>query len=86
MVAPVTVSSSRSHLPIVLDWTTPPTAKAAVLHLTPCSAVDLGEHGIRINSVSPGFVPTGIRQGSRGELVHSRMVQSTPSLPYSIRS
>ncbi|MFJ9031011.1 SDR family NAD(P)-dependent oxidoreductase [Streptomyces sp. NPDC102274] len=36
------------------------TAKAAVLHLTRCAAMDLGEHGIRVNSVSPGFVPTGI--------------------------
>ncbi|MFD3589506.1 SDR family NAD(P)-dependent oxidoreductase [Streptomyces sp. NPDC058683] len=30
-----------------LDYST---AKAAVLHLTRCSAVDLGEHGIRVNS------------------------------------
>lgn len=36
------------------------TAKAAVLHLTRCAAVELGEHGIRVNSVSPGRVVTGI--------------------------
>ncbi|AEW98486.1 SDR family NAD(P)-dependent oxidoreductase [Streptantibioticus cattleyicolor] len=40
-----------------LDYST---AKAAVLHLTRCAAIDLGEHGVRVNSVSPGFVPTGI--------------------------
>ncbi len=36
------------------------TVKAAVLHLTRCAAVELGEHGIRVNSVSPGRVVTGI--------------------------
>lgn len=36
------------------------TAKAAVLHLTRCAAVELGEHGIRVNSVSPGRIVTGI--------------------------
>ncbi|ARF83299.1 SDR family NAD(P)-dependent oxidoreductase [Kitasatospora aureofaciens] len=40
-----------------LDYST---AKAAVLHLTRCTAVDLGEYQVRVNSVSPGFVPTGI--------------------------
>jgi NAD(P)-dependent dehydrogenase (short-subunit alcohol dehydrogenase family) len=36
------------------------TAKAAVLHLTRAAAIELGEHGIRVNSVSPGPVVTGI--------------------------
>lgn len=36
------------------------TAKAAVLHLTRCAAVELGEYGIRVNSVSPGRIVTGI--------------------------
>jgi NAD(P)-dependent dehydrogenase (short-subunit alcohol dehydrogenase family) len=35
-------------------------AKAAILQLTRCAAVELGEHGIRVNSVSPGPIPTGI--------------------------
>jgi NAD(P)-dependent dehydrogenase (short-subunit alcohol dehydrogenase family) len=35
-------------------------AKAAVIQLTRCAAVDLGESGIRVNSVSPGPIPTGI--------------------------
>jgi NAD(P)-dependent dehydrogenase (short-subunit alcohol dehydrogenase family) len=36
------------------------TAKAAVLHLTRCAAIELGEHGVRVNSISPGPVVTGI--------------------------
>lgn len=35
-------------------------AKAAVIQLTRCSAIELGESGIRVNSVSPGPIPTGI--------------------------
>jgi NAD(P)-dependent dehydrogenase (short-subunit alcohol dehydrogenase family) len=35
-------------------------AKAAVLHLTRCVAMELGEKGIRVNSISPGAIVTGI--------------------------
>ena len=35
-------------------------AKAAVIHFTRCVAMELGEKGIRANSVSPGGIVTGI--------------------------
>ena len=35
-------------------------AKAAVLHHTRCAAMELGEHNVRVNSVSPGAIATGI--------------------------
>ena len=35
-------------------------AKAAVIHLTVCAAMQLGEKGVRCNSISPGGVATGI--------------------------
>jgi NAD(P)-dependent dehydrogenase (short-subunit alcohol dehydrogenase family) len=35
-------------------------AKAAVNHLTRCVAMELGEHNVRVNSVSPGMIATGI--------------------------
>jgi len=36
------------------------TVKAAVIHLTRSVAAELGEHGIRVNSISPGAIVTGI--------------------------
>lgn len=35
-------------------------AKAALLHLTRCASADLGRYGVRVNSVSPGFISTSI--------------------------
>lgn len=35
-------------------------AKAAVLHLSRLVAAELGEHGVRVNSLSPGAIITGI--------------------------
>lgn len=34
-------------------------AKAALIHLTRCVAVEIGEKGIRLNSISPGPIATG---------------------------
>jgi NAD(P)-dependent dehydrogenase (short-subunit alcohol dehydrogenase family) len=35
-------------------------SKAAVLHLSKCLAIDLAEHGIRVNCILPGHIPTGL--------------------------
>ena len=35
-------------------------AKAAVIHLTKLVAMELGEDNIRVNTISPGAIPTGI--------------------------
>ncbi|MGO1118546.1 SDR family NAD(P)-dependent oxidoreductase [Rhodovibrionaceae bacterium A322] len=35
-------------------------AKAAVVHLTRCAAMELGEDRVRVNSISPGGIATGI--------------------------
>jgi NAD(P)-dependent dehydrogenase (short-subunit alcohol dehydrogenase family) len=42
------------------------TVKAAVIHLTRCAAIELGPANIRVNSVSPGPVKTGIFGKSAG--------------------
>ena len=35
-------------------------SKAAVIHLTKCVAMELGESNVRVNSISPGGIATGI--------------------------
>lgn len=35
-------------------------AKAAVIHMTRIAAMELGEDGVRVNSISPGGIATGI--------------------------
>lgn len=35
-------------------------AKAAVNHLSRCAAMEFGEHNVRVNSISPGAIATGI--------------------------
>jgi NAD(P)-dependent dehydrogenase (short-subunit alcohol dehydrogenase family) len=43
-------------------------AKAALIHLTRCATVELGEKGIRVNSLSPGPIATGaFRKGGGTE-------------------
>src|SRR4051794_5186507 len=38
-------------------------AKAAVIHLTKTVALELGEHGIRVNTICPGFIATPLAVG-----------------------
>lgn len=42
------------------------TAKAAVIHLTRCVAMELGESGVRVNSISPGYITTPMMAGASG--------------------
>ncbi|MEM9563480.1 MAG: glucose 1-dehydrogenase [Actinomycetota bacterium] len=39
------------------------TAKCAVIHLTRSVALELGEHGIRVNAICPGFIATPLAAG-----------------------
>lgn len=51
-------------------------AKAAVIHLTKCVAMELGESGIRVNSISPGAIATGIFAKALGLSVEA--AENTP--------
>lgn len=54
-------------------------AKAAVIHLTRWAAVELGEHGVRVNTISPGPVLTGIFAKAAGA-DHGQADQNAPAL------
>jgi NAD(P)-dependent dehydrogenase (short-subunit alcohol dehydrogenase family) len=53
-------------------------AKAAVIHLTKCVAMELGESGIRVNSISPGAIATGIVGKALGLSVEA--AEKTPDM------
>ena len=58
------------------------TAKAAVIHLTKCVAMELGETGIRVNSISPGVIATGIFGKALGLSVEA--AEKTPELMHGV--
>lgn len=57
-------TSSVAGLQAVSAYMDYSAAKAAVLHLTRCAAIELGEAGIRVNSISPGTIATGMGRAS----------------------
>ena len=52
-------------------------SKAAVLFSTKTMALELGKHGIRVNSVSPGFIATDMWQG-RSSVIRNEILKETP--------
>jgi NAD(P)-dependent dehydrogenase (short-subunit alcohol dehydrogenase family) len=54
-------------------------AKAAVIHLTRCAAMELGEQNVRVNSVSPGAITTGILPKALGRRRPLRRFTPRPS-------
>ncbi len=64
-------------------------AKAAAVMLTKQAALELGEHGIRVNAVSPGLVSTPLTQGLTDipgvqEAYNSRIPMGRPARPEEI--
>jgi NAD(P)-dependent dehydrogenase (short-subunit alcohol dehydrogenase family) len=53
--------------------------KAAVVHLTRCVAVDVAEHGIRVNCVAPAHIPTDIN-ASFDQAAIVRLMQPLPRM------
>ena len=51
------VAASRAGLSSSMIYSA---AKAAVVHLTRCVAMQLGEQNVRVNAISPGGIATGI--------------------------
>ena len=51
------VAASRAGYPSSMIYSA---AKAAVVQLSRCVAMELGEHNVRVNCISPGAIVTGI--------------------------
>ena len=63
------IISTASVAGITTSWSTPHvynTAKAAVIHLTRSVALELGEHGVRVNCICPGSTDTDMMDGTIG--------------------
>lgn len=65
--AVVNVASISAHIAQAQRWTYN-SVKGAILHLTRCQALDLAKRGIRVNSVSPGWIWTEtVDRAARGD-------------------
>lgn len=77
----VTVGSINSFAPLPLPAYN--LGKAAIARLTQLLAVELGPHGIRVNSVAPTFVMTPpLRQRMDAGLRSETKMMATHALPY----
>jgi sorbose reductase len=61
------------------------TCKAAVQHMTRCLAAEWAQHGIRVNSLSPGYMDTRLNRGEDLADVRDIWYRSTPMGRMAIR-
>ena len=73
------IASISGHL---VNWPQPQAAynvsKAAVLHLTRSLAVELARYGIRVNSISPGYMDTVLNAGDSLAVVREQWALRCP--------
>jgi len=56
-------------------------SKFAIRGLTKTAAMELGPHGIRVNSVHPGYIRTPLLEGISDEAVHGRLAIERVATP-----
>lgn len=65
-------------------FTTYRAAKAAVVHFTRCAAVDLAAHGIRVNTIAPGHIPTGMTTYDMSLIIELTQPLQRQGLPHDV--
>ena len=72
----INIDSINSHRP--LKYIAPyAMSKAAMSHMTRCLAMEWGPHGVRVNSLAPGFIATAFEQEAPAGW-RQRVAEATP--------
>ena len=59
-------------------------SKAAVIHVTRCLAIDLSEHGIRVNCIAPGQIPTGMTTYDMTQVIRMNQPLQRQGMPIDV--
>jgi NAD(P)-dependent dehydrogenase (short-subunit alcohol dehydrogenase family) len=59
-------------------------SKAAVLHLSKCLAIDLARHGIRVNCILPGHIPTAITSYDMSAMIRVNQPLQRQGMPIDV--
>ena len=59
-------------------------SKAAVIHITRCLAIDFAEHGIRVNCIAPGHIPTGMTKYDMTRVIRANQPLQRQGMPIDV--
>ena len=77
-------TASIAALTAGAGFTTYRAAKAAVVHFSRSAAVDLAAHGIRVNCIAPGHIPTGMTAYDMGAIIELTQPLQRQGLPHDV--
>jgi NAD(P)-dependent dehydrogenase (short-subunit alcohol dehydrogenase family) len=59
-------------------------SKAAVIHISRCLAIDFAEHGIRVNCIAPGHIPTGMTKYDMTRVIRANQPLQRQGMPIDV--
>jgi NAD(P)-dependent dehydrogenase (short-subunit alcohol dehydrogenase family) len=59
-------------------------AKSAVIHVSRCLAIDLAEHGIRVNCIAPGHIPTAMTTYDMAQVIRVNQPLQRQGMPIDV--